>query len=53
MCEPDVAAVVHAAAKKLSTVGAKVEDISVPMHRDGGCHNNYYMFYHKGEENSS
>ena len=35
MCEPDVAAIVHAAAKTLSKGGAQVEDISVPMHRDG------------------
>ena len=36
ICETDVSELVHkAAADKLSLAGAVVEDVSVPMHKDG------------------
>ena len=35
-CVPDVVSTVREAAKSLSTAGATVTSISVPMHTDGG-----------------
>ena len=34
-CEQDVVTIVKTAAEKLTKVGATVEEVSVPMHKDG------------------
>lgn len=41
-CDEDVTNVVMAAANSLAKVGAQVEEVSIPLHREGNMYNAFF-----------